>query len=73
MLPGVRPSIFFAAVPTASMPFLAFMVSFCTATTDGSFKTIPLFLIKIKVLAVPRSIARSLDRYLEKKRNMRMS
>ena len=38
MFPGVRPSIFFASAPTAS----TFSVFFSTATTEGSFRTIPL-------------------------------
>jgi len=41
MLPGVRPSILLASVPTASVSFLPYW-SVCTATTDGSSNTIPL-------------------------------
>ncbi|CAB4751222.1 unannotated protein [freshwater metagenome] len=37
MFPGVRPIIFLASRPTAKIP----PVSWFTATTDGSFKTIP--------------------------------
>ena len=40
MLPGVRPSIFLASMPTAST-FCWPLFSFCTATTDGSLTTIP--------------------------------
>ncbi|CAB4531078.1 unannotated protein [freshwater metagenome] len=37
MLPGVRPIIFLASIPTARIP----PVSWLTATTEGSFKTMP--------------------------------
>ncbi len=55
MLPGVRPIIFLASEPTARMP----PVLVFTATTEGSFRTIPLPLTYTSVLAVPRSIAMS--------------
>jgi len=43
MLPGVRPSICFAARPTAWMVFLPFgPPSWRIATTDGSSSTMPL-------------------------------
>ena len=51
MLPGVRPSIIFASLPTAQrlvvLPFL-----FMMATTDGSFSTMPRPLTYTSVLAV---------------------
>jgi hypothetical protein len=40
MFPGVRPSISFASLPTAST-LLPPRASCCTATTDGSLETIP--------------------------------
>ncbi len=39
MLPGVRPSIILAALPTSSTCFLPPL--FMIATTEGSFSTIP--------------------------------
>src|SRR5712691_2672666 len=57
MLPGVRPSMSFASLPTASTrPFTLLM-----ATMDGSLTTIPLPRAYTHVLAVPKSIARSLE------------
>jgi len=61
MLPGVRPSIFLASAPTAST-LLTPRASFLTATTDGSESTIPLPFTYTSVLAVPRSMARSLEK-----------
>src|SRR5687767_10048823 len=58
MLPGVRPSISLAPVPTASTR----PVTLLTATIDGSLTTMPRPLAYTQVLAVPRSIARSVDR-----------
>src|SRR5215217_3906135 len=55
MLPGVRPSIRFAAEPTATT--LSAFVSI--ATTEGSESTIPCPLTNTLVFAVPRSIATS--------------
>ena len=55
MLPGVRPSMRFASMPTASTRF----VSFSTATTDGSMSTMPRPRTETSVLAVPRSTAMS--------------
>ena len=52
MLPGVRPSICWASVPT----FSSLPVFLSSATTDGSRKTMPLSLIYTNTLAVPRSI-----------------
>src|SRR6266516_1459593 len=60
MLPGVRPSISLASLPTAST-FLTPLAPRCTATTEGSFETIPLPLTKVSVVAVPRSMARSFE------------
>src|ERR1035441_9482199 len=64
MLPGVRPSISFASLPTASTSPLFLLM----ATMDGSLTTIPLPLAKTSVLAVPRSIARSEENRLNKER-----
>jgi hypothetical protein len=63
MLPGVRPSIFLAAEPTAATccgpPGPR---SMRTETTEGSFSTMPWPRTKISVLAVPRSIERSFEK-----------
>src|SRR5215204_2852170 len=56
MWPGVRPSILFAADPTATT--LSVLLSM--ATTEGSERTIPCPLTNTSVFAVPRSIATSL-------------
>src|SRR5438093_1470120 len=64
MFPGVRPSISFASLPTAS----TFPVFWLIATMEGSLTTIPLPLAKTIVLAVPRSIARSLENRLRRER-----
>src|SRR6185295_5443414 len=62
MLPGVRPSISLASLPTASTsPVFLFM-----ATMEGSLTTMPLPLAYTRVLAVPRSIARSREKKLKK-------
>ena len=58
MLPGVRPSISLASLPTASMR----LVSLLMTTTEGSRTTMPCPLAKTRVLAVPRSMARSLEK-----------
>src|SRR6476659_9085249 len=58
MLPGVRPSISFAPVPTASTR----PVTLLTATIDGSLTTMPRPLAYTQVLAVPRSMAKSVER-----------
>src|SRR5437762_11558749 len=55
MLPGVRPSISLASLPTASTSPLFLLI----ATIEGSLTTIPFPFAKTRVLAVPRSIARS--------------
>src|SRR5260221_8147313 len=56
MLGGVRPSISWASAPTASTVPLAVL----KATIDGSLRTMPRPWAKTQVLAVPRSMARSL-------------
>ena len=55
---GVRPSISLASVPTASIWSLTLL----TATIEGSFSTMPAPRAKTQVLAVPRSMARSLEK-----------
>src|SRR6266702_303067 len=58
MLPGVRPIMRFASTPTATIcPLLVL-----SATTLGSFKTIPRPRTYTSVLAVPRSTAMSRPR-----------
>src|SRR4026209_538449 len=59
MLPGVRPNILFASVPTASTR----SVFFSTATTEGSLSTIPFPCTYTRVEAVPRSMARSFENH----------
>src|SRR6266516_4124845 len=67
MLPGVRPSISLASMPTASMrPVTLFM-----ATIDGSLTTMPRPRAKTQVLAVPRSMARSWEKRARKDANTR--
>src|ERR1051326_7038842 len=61
MLPGVRPSIFFASAPTATTRRPP-RDSSCTATTEGSLQTIPSPFTYMRVFAVPRSIARSFEK-----------
>src|SRR5690606_35832127 len=61
MFPGVRPSIILASLPTAATAFCPPLRSWRTATTDGSFRTMPCPRTKIRVLAVPRSMDRSLE------------
>src|ERR1700686_3084877 len=57
MFPGVRPSMSLASFPTASTrPFTLLM-----ATIDGSLTTMPFPRAYTQVLAVPRSMARSLE------------
>src|SRR5918992_358208 len=58
MLPGVRPSISFASFPTAS----TLLVTLLIATIEGSLSTTPRPLAYTSVLAVPRSMAKSLER-----------
>ena len=57
---GVLPSIVFASKPTAFTLFLP--PSSEIETTEGSSKTKPLFLTKIIVFAVPKSIDKSLEK-----------
>src|SRR3954469_20053014 len=58
MLPGVRPIMRLASVPTARMPLLLVLI----ATTEGSLSTIPRPRTYTSVLAVPRSTAMSRPR-----------
>ena len=58
MLPGVRPSISLASLPTASMREVMRLM----ATIDGSLVTMPRPRAKTQVLAVPRSMARSFEK-----------
>src|SRR5262245_30626731 len=58
ILPGVRPSISLASLPTASTRPLILLI----ATIEGSLTTIPLPRAYTHVFAVPRSIARSLEK-----------
>src|SRR5438067_10799470 len=58
MLPGVRPIIRLASTPTATI-WPLFVLS---ATTDGSFSTIPRPRTYTRVFAVPRSTAMSRPR-----------
>ena len=53
---GVLPSMSFAAKPTASPLFRTMLVPLRTATTEGSFNTMPSPRTHTKVLQVPRSI-----------------
>jgi len=55
---GVRPSISFASLPTASICALVVL----NATIDGSLSTMPRPRANTHVLAVPRSIARSFEK-----------
>src|SRR6516225_4832454 len=64
MLPGVRPSISLASLPTASTS----PVFLLRATIEGSLTTTPLPLAKTRVLAVPRSMARSEENRLNRER-----
>src|ERR1700675_954281 len=66
MLPGVRPSISLASLPTASTSPVFLLM----ATIDGSFTTMPLPLAYTSVFAVPRSIARSLENILNNERKL---
>src|SRR3954469_14026907 len=66
MLPGVRPNISLASLPTASTSPVTLLI----ATIEGSLTTIPLPLAKTRVLAVPKSIARSLENMLNSDRRL---
>src|SRR5262245_36279633 len=65
MLPGVRPSISLASMPTASICALVVL----KATIDGSLSTMPRPRANTHVLAVPRSIARSFEKIANAPRN----
>src|SRR6266404_1169255 len=62
MLPGVRPSISLASLPTAS----TLLVTLLMATIEGSLTTMPRPLANTRVFAVPRSMARSLEKGLNR-------
>src|SRR6201999_152388 len=64
MLPGVRPSISLASLPTASTSPVFLLI----ATIEGSLTTMPLPRAYTKVFAVPKSIARSLEKTLNNER-----
>src|SRR6266478_2863611 len=64
MLPGVRPSISFASLPTASTSPVFLLI----ATMEGSLTTMPLPLANTSVFAVPRSMARSDEKRLNRER-----
>src|SRR5712692_5612608 len=68
MFPGVRPSISLASLPTASTSSLFLLM----ATMEGSFTTMPLPLAYTRVLAVPRSMAKSLENMLNSERRLWM-
>ena len=71
MLPGTLPSMALASWPTAWIVFLPCgPPSWRIATTEGSSSTMPLSRTKIRVLAVPRSMARSVEKYRRKAPNM---
>jgi hypothetical protein len=67
MLPGVRPSISLASLPTASTSPVFLLM----ATIEGSLTTMPLPAANTSVFAVPRSIARSLEKRLKSERTPR--
>src|SRR5271155_3495841 len=64
MLPGVRPSISLASLPTASTSPVFLLM----ATIEGSLTTMPLPRAYTSVFAVPKSIARSLENTLNSER-----
>src|SRR5689334_1262593 len=66
MLPGVRPSISLASRPTASMSPLTLLI----ATIEGSLTITPFPFAKTRVLAVPRSMARSEEKTLNRERKL---
>src|SRR5438552_1921594 len=66
MLPGVRPSISFASLPTASTSLVFLFI----ATIEGSLTTMPLPRAYTRVLAVPRSMAKSLEKRLKSERRL---
>src|SRR5467141_1980923 len=64
MLPGVRPSISLASLPTASTSPVFLLM----ATMEGSLTTMPFPLANTSVFAVPRSMARSDEKRLNRER-----
>src|SRR5579872_1204591 len=64
MLPGVRPSMSLASLPTASTSPVFLLI----ATMEGSLTTMPLPAANTRVFAVPRSMARSLENMLNRER-----
>src|ERR1700730_6576842 len=64
ILPGVRPSISLASLPTASTSPVFLLI----ATMEGSLTTMPLPRAYTRVFAVPKSIARSLEKTLNNER-----
>src|SRR5260370_25686911 len=66
MLPGVRPSISLASLPTASTSPVVLLI----APIDGSLTTMPLPRAYTSVLAVARSMARSLENMLNSERKL---
>src|ERR1700729_4124336 len=64
MLPGVRPNISLASLPTASTSPVVLLI----ATIEGSLTTMPFPRAYTRVLAVPKSIARSLENILNSER-----
>src|ERR1700721_1036365 len=64
ILPGVRPSISLASLPTASTSPVFLLM----ATIEGSLTTMPLPRAYTRVFAVPKSIARSLENTLNNER-----
>src|ERR1019366_1062502 len=66
MLPGVRPSISLASLPTASTSPVFLLM----ATIEGSLTTMPLPRAYTSVLAVPRSMARSLENIQNNERRL---
>src|SRR5580658_7491642 len=68
ILPGVRPNISLASLPTASTSPVFLLM----ATMDGSLTTMPLPLAKTRVFAVPRSMARSDEKRLKRERKFIM-
>ncbi len=72
MLPGTLPSMALASWPTAWMVFLPWgPPSWRMATTEGSSSTMPLSRTTIRVLAVPRSMARSVEKSRRNAPNMK--
>jgi len=60
-VPGVRPSISLASLPTARIS--SFVAARCTATTDGSFETMPLPRQTSAVRRYSRAMARSFEKH----------